>query len=166
MPSQSFLGTLKSRQNRPVGLCVRVIDAEISVSVVRGIDHGADIVQMFCHVSVALSHSVRIHTSADDGSEYVRRHIDPLFVQFFIGIVDKFCDDIRPAAALGVRLIINHVSHTFFCGKTNIVKLYLVKSGFVSPDAHLHQIVPDLLLIGIDPGQAFVVPVDASVRKL
>ena len=47
-----------------------------------------------------------------------------------------------------------------------LIKLYLVKPDLRRLRAHFHQIVPDLLAVGIDPGQPLIVAVKAAIRVL
>ena len=143
-----------------------MVDSKISSAVVGGIDHGADVIQMVCHIPVGLSHSVRIHPAAYDSAEHVGCHKDALVRQPVISIFNEFRNNVLLAPPVGVSFVIDHIVHATLRGKADIVKLHLVKSGLAGLNANLHKVVPYLLLVRVHPRQTFAVPVDAPVRQL
>ena len=159
-------GFLQGREDRPVGLRVRMLDAEIAVAVVGRVDHGADIIQVGRHVLVHLSHRHGIDLAADDGPEHVRRHIDSLGGKAVVGVGRKFCDHVRLGTSPGLRLVEHHVPHSPLRAEADVVKLHLVEAHGRRLRADLHQVIPHLLAVGVHPGQPGTVPEHAAVRQL
>ena len=121
---------------------------------------------MLGHLRIDLAHSLGIDVAADDRAEYIGGHKKPLGSQVFIGVLDKFRDHVGLAAASGHRLVKDHIPHGPLSGKTDVIELDLVEAGLLCFRSHLHQVVPDLLPVGIHPGHPLPVPVKAPVSQM
>ena len=118
------------------------------------------------HIIIHLAHRIRVNLTSDNGAENIGRNEDALRRQLVIGIRNKLRDDVRLGASLRIRLVKCNLLHGAVRGKPDIIKLYLVKPDLRRLRAHFHQIVPDLLAVGIDPGQPLIVAVKAAIRVL
>ena len=163
---QHVLGALEGVQNRVVGLRVRVLDAKIPVPVMGGVDHGTQVVQMSGHLAVILTHGLGVLAAADNGSEHVRGHHQALPGQSVVGIADELGDGLLLAAPLRVLRVKDHVLHGAVHRKADVIELNLGKSDLPRLLAHLHQVIPHLLAVGIHPGKPLVVPINAAVRNM
>ena len=123
----------------------------------RRIDHGAYIVKIFRHFIIILSHQRSIQLAVDDNSIHIRRDGNSLTVQTFGSIFHKFRDDSFPALFFRLRTEI-HILHSAVRSETDIVKLNLVKTDCNRLFSDFKQILPDLFLVGIYPGQSRTVP--------
>ncbi len=163
---QLLPGILQSCRDGIIGTGIRIVNPIVSVSIVGGIDHGADIVHMLCQLPIDLSDSLGIDLAVDDGAIHISRDKETLFLKPGIDILHTLADNVRAGAAIHICLADHHLLHPCFCTETQIVELDLLKAQLLCPQTDLHQIVPGLLLVGIHPDMVVAVPKQGPVSIL
>ena len=143
-----------------------MVNPIISVRIMGRVDHGTDVIQMLCHLSVNLSHGIRIHITVDDSAKHIRGYKESGCAQFLILIFHKVEDRLGPTAALGILLRKYRILHSLFCTKAHIIKLDLIESKLLRFQGDLCQILPGFLFIRIHPGVVIPVLKHRAIRFL
>ena len=134
----------------------RIGIAQITGRVVRRINHGVDIIKIFYRISQTLTNKHIVGSALLGGkAKQIGGNVDRQIGHSFGNILKKIRNHLM-ALLLGIG--INDVLQTAVGGKTNIIKINLIKAKARRFFSYAPRVMPNLRPSRIHPGQSFFIP--------